>query len=137
MRGFAFAFFIWLMAARPLLGEINQEPLVLDLYAPRTEIRAVLLKHTPIGSSMKEVVKFISTQLRHSGDISKAQRAPTPSRPHAVKTIDLNLGEYYQHLGAVFLTAPMIVRREVDAQWWFNRDDQLIDSSVNKRTSVY
>lgn len=138
MRGAAIVSFVWLIATQPLLGEVN-EPRLVDLYAPRSEIRAVLLKRTPVGSSIKEVEEFISRQLQRSGDVSAVtvQPAQDVSKPRVAKTIRVYLGQYYKHLGAVFLTAPMIVRKEVTAQWWFDRHDRLIEISVDKRTGVY
>ncbi len=139
MRGSTIVSFIWLIATQPLLGEVNEPRLIIDLYAPRAEIRAVLLKRTPVGSSIKEVEEFISRQLQRSGDVSAVtvQSAQDVSKPRVATTIRVYLGQYYKHLGAVFLTAPMIVRKEVTAEWWFDRHDRLIDISVDKRTSVY
>lgn len=137
MRGSAIVFFVWLIAAQPLWGEGNEPRLIVDLYAPRAEIRALLLKRTPVGLSMKEVEAFISKRLQRPGDVSAVTVQPDASKPRAAKTIRVNLGEYYKHLGAVFLTAPMVVHKEVSAQWWFDRHDRLIDISVDKRTSVY
>lgn len=99
----------------------------------------MLLKHTAVGSSIREVEEFISRQLQRSGEVLvvAVQPAQVASRRTAAKTIRVNLGEYYEHLGAVFLTAPMIVHKEVTGQWWFNRHDRLIDISVEKHTSVY
>lgn len=117
----------------------KQRQVIVDLYAPRAEIREMLLKHTPIGSSIEYVVEFISKQLERSGDVSSITVRPASdaSRPHAAKTIRVYLGQYYKHLGAFFLTVPMIVHEEVTAQWWFDRHDRLIDIIVDKQAGVY
>ena len=117
----------------------KQRRVIVDLYAPRAEIRGRLLKHTPIGSSLEYVVEFISKQLERSEDVSAITVRPAndASRPHAAKTIRVYLGQYYKHLGAFFLTAPMMVHEEVTAQWWFDRHDRLIDIVVDKQAGVY
>jgi hypothetical protein len=117
----------------------KQRRVIVDLYAPRAEIRGMLLKHMPIGSSIEYVVEFISKQLERSEDVSAITVRPVndASRPDAAKTIRVYLGQYYKHLGAIFLTAPMMVHEEVTAQWWFDRHDRLIDIVVDKRAVVY
>jgi hypothetical protein len=117
----------------------KQRRVIVDLYAPRAEIRGMLLKQTPIGSSIEYVVEFISKQLERSEDVSAITVRPVndASRPYAAKTIRVYLGKYYKHLGAFFLTAPMIVREEVTAQWWFDGHDRLIEIVVDKQAVVY
>ena len=53
------------------------------------------------------------------------------------KAIRVYLGHYYKHLGSIFLTAPMVVRERVIAQWWFDRHGRLIDIAVDQQASVY
>jgi hypothetical protein len=104
MRGSAIVSFIWLIAAQQLLGEVNQPHLIVDIYAPRAEIRVVLLKRTAVGSGIKEVEEFISRQLQRSGDVSAmtVQPAQDVSKTRVAKTIRVYLGQYYKHLGAGF-----------------------------------
>ena len=40
-------------------------------------------------------------------------------------------------LGAVFLTAPMVVHEDVSARWLFDHHRRLIDIVVDKQTGVY
>jgi len=47
------------------------------------------------------------------------------------------LGQYYKRVGTVFLTAPMVVHEDVNAQWLFDRNGRLIDIVVDKQTRVY
>jgi hypothetical protein len=130
---------VLLLFTQPLLGKAERRRVIVDLYAPRAEIRETLLKHTPAGSSIENVVEFISKQLEGFRDVSEitARSARDASQPRAAKTIRVYLGQYYKYLGAVFLTAPMIVHEEVSAQWWFDRHDRLIDIVVDKPTGVY
>jgi hypothetical protein len=125
-------------------GEPNKTKVTLDLHAPAAEIRAVLLRHTPIESKAADVLKFIATRLERSGDAPlKIDNAPATgsaaeaSHRRGLRRIRVYLGEYYQHPGAVFLSAPMIMRKRVSAQWAFGEHDRLIDIFVDKRTFVY
>jgi hypothetical protein len=127
-----------------VFGAPNETKVTLDLHAPAAEIRAVLLRYTPIGSKAADVLKFIATRLERFGDAPlKIDNAPATgsaaeaSHRRSVRRIRVYLGEYYQHPGAVFLSAPMIMRKRVSAQWAFGEHDRLIDIFVDKRTLVY
>jgi hypothetical protein len=60
-----------------------------------------------------------------------------PSQPRVAKSIRVYLGQYYKHLGAVFLTAPMVVHEDVSACWLFDSHHRLIDIVVDKQAGVY
>jgi hypothetical protein len=113
---------------------------IVDIYAPRAAIRAQLLQETPTGSSIEHVVRFISKRLQNtrSGE-AKITVEPDniPSHPRVAETIHAYLGQYYKHLGAVFLTAPMVVHEDISARWLFDRHCRLIDIVVDKQTGVY
>ena len=47
------------------------------------------------------------------------------------------LGQYYDHPEIIFLTAPMLMQKEVSAQWAFDEHDRLIEIFVDKATEVY
>jgi hypothetical protein len=49
------------------LGGASESRVVVDLHAPRAEIRAVLPRYMPIGSKAPDVLKFTATQLELSG----------------------------------------------------------------------
>ena len=117
----------------------SKRPVIVDIHAPRAAIRETLLKHTPVNSSMAYVTGFISKRLQTSGSISaiKVEPAKAALPAGATNTIRVSLGEYYKRLGAVFLTAPMVVHEDVSARWLFDRNDRLIDIVVEKRARVY
>ena len=117
----------------------SKRPVIVDIHAPRAAIRETLLKHTPVGSSMADVMRFISKRLETSGSISptKAEPAKAALPPRATKTIRVSLGQYYKRLGAVFLTAPMVVHEDVSALWLFDPNERLIDIVVDKKARVY
>jgi hypothetical protein len=127
------------LVAQVVLADATQPQVVVDLRASEPEIRAKLLKHTPVGSSIGNVVEFISKHLKgvQGAPAIAVRPAKDASISRGAKTISVYLGEYYKHLGALFLTAPMIVREEVRARWWFDRHDRLIDIVVEKHTRVY
>lgn len=129
-----------LLAGGAAPAETKAPRVIIDLDAPRETIRAVLLQYTPTGSSIEYVIGFISKRLeRTESGLARITVDPVgiPSQPRVAKTIHVYLGQYYKHLGAVFLTAPMVVHEDVNAQWLFDRHDRLIDVVVQKQGRVY
>ena len=129
-----------LVAFGAALADANPPRVIVDIYAPRASIRAELLQETPPGSSIEKVVRFISNQLQTTrSGVAKISVEPAniPSQPRVAKTIHVYLGQYYKNLGAVFLTAPMVVHEDVSARWLFDRHRRLIDIVVDKQTGVY
>lgn len=129
-----------LVASGSAVADTNPPRVIVDIYAPRAAIRAELLQQTPPGSSIENVISFISNRLQRTrSGVAKISVEPAnlASQPRVAKTIHVYLGQYYKHLGAVFLTAPMVVHEEVSAGWLFDRDGRLIDIVVDKQTGVY
>jgi len=129
-----------LIAPGAALADTNPPRVVVDIYAPRAAIRAELLQQTPPGSSIENVISFISNRLqRPRSGVAKISVEPDniPSQPRVAKSIRVYLGQYYKHLGAVFLTAPMVVHEDVSACWLFDSHHRLIDIVVDKQTGVY
>jgi hypothetical protein len=128
-----------LLIAQSASAETKQLHVIVDIHAPRADIRKRLLKHTPVGSGIGTVMDFVSNQLEVTGSVLDMRvqpaRAPSPSR--GTKTIRVYLGQYYKRLGTVFLTAPMVVHEDVNAQWLFGRHGRLIDIVVDKQARVY
>jgi len=139
MRAAVILFWVLLLIVQSALADAKQGRVIVDLHTPPAEIRQMLLKHTPVGSSVDYVDRFISKQLTvpGSGSTETVQAVVDPSRPRVAKAIRVYLGHYYKHLGSIFLTAPMVVRERVIAQWWFDRHGRLIDIAVDKQASVY
>ena len=137
MRALAILFLALLIVqAAPAEGN---RPVIVNIHAPRAAIREMLLKHTPVGSSIAYVTGFISKRLETSGSFSAIRVEPVKAAlpPSATKTIRVSLGQYYKRLGAVFLTAPMVVHEDVSAQWLFGLKGRLIDIVVDKQARVY
>jgi hypothetical protein len=129
-----------LIASGAALADTNPPRVIVDIYAPRAAIRAELLQQTPPGSSIENVISFISNRLqRPRSGVAKISVEPDniPLQPRVAKSIRVYLGQYYKHLGAVFLTAPMVVHEEVSACWLFDSHHRLIDIVVDKQTGVY
>jgi len=128
---------LWLVQPAP--ADNTSRRVIVDLHAPPAEIRAALLKHAPPGSRIEYVMEFIAKRLEphESSSAITAQPTQDAARPRVAKTINVFLGQYYQHLGAIFLTAPMVVHEEVSVQWLFDRRDRLIDVAVQKQAGVY
>jgi hypothetical protein len=122
----------------------KQSPLIVDLHGRRAEIRAALLRFSPIGSSLETVLEFVSNQLQRSANTPVAVENQPASGPAAdssprrgVKRIRVYLGQYYDHPEVVFLSAPLMMQKEVSAQWAFDQHDRLIDIFVDRRNAVY
>jgi hypothetical protein len=122
-----------------VISGTKEPPVIVDLHAHRGEIRAALLQHTPPGSSVKDVMDFISKQLQHDGATSPVTVEPVKgdSGSRAAKTIRVYLGQYYDHPEVVFLSAPLLMQKEVTAQWLFDSHDRLIDIVVKKQNGIY
>jgi hypothetical protein len=93
-----------LLIVQSALADAKQGRVIVDLHTPPPEIRQMLLKHTPVGSSVDYVDRFISKQLTvpGSGSTETVQAVADPSRPRAAKAIRVYLGHYYKHLGSIF-----------------------------------
>jgi hypothetical protein len=133
-------FSLLLLGSGVALADTNPPRVILDIYAPSTAIRTQLLQQTPPGSSIQDVMSFIANRLqRGRSGVAKIRVEPgkIASQPRVAETIHIYLGQYYKHLGAVFLTAPMVVHEDVSASWLFDRHHRLIDIVVQKHTGVY
>ncbi len=121
-----------------------QSPKEISLQEKRMEIRAQLLKLTPIGSTSEQVRKSIQRNLLHAGETAPPlENHPAGitesdhSGPHGVKSIRLRLGGYLADPAIVLLTAPLISHKEVFAEWAFDKKDHLIEIFVDKTSRVY
>jgi hypothetical protein len=139
MRAWAIFSLTLLSIAEPAWTEIKQPHVVIDIHATRADIRNTLIKHTPVGSSMGTVVEFVSNRLEITGSILDVsiQPAKAAATLPGTKAIRVHLGQYYKRLGTVFLTAPMVMHEDVDAQWLFDAHSRLIDIVVEKQARVY
>ncbi len=102
------------------------------------------LSHTPLGSNIRDVLDFVSKQLQRNEnapvgltDKPADGEAAEHLKQRGVKTIRVHLGQYYDHPEVVFLSAPMMMQREVNAQWAFDKHNRLVEIFVDKRTGIY
>ncbi len=140
------SFIVALAAVGMLAGPLGAEdqPKTLELQQHRAEIRAALLKETPLGTNSRRVLSVILKRL--GGDTEKLPKLENhPSvgpeaekvKERGAKSIQLLLGQYYDHPELVFLAEPMLSQREVTAQWAFDEHDRLIDIFIDKLSNVY
>lgn len=137
----------WGTAVIFLLGQTlcsqGAEPeVIVDLRSHRSEIRAVLLKHTPLKSGTREVIEFISRHLQHNQNASVTVADGSPPvtaelKQRGTKFIRVYLGQYYDHPEVVFLAAPVLMQKEVRAIWIFDQQNRLIDIFVDKTIGTY
>jgi len=121
------------------ISEPKESPVIVDLHAHRGEIRAALLQRMPLGSNVKSVLDFISKQVQQNGGASPVTVEPVKddSEPHAAKSVRPYLGQYYDHPEVVFLSAPLLMQKQVTAQWLFDSHDRLINVVVEKKNGIY
>jgi hypothetical protein len=138
-QGLAFVAGFLFTASGLATSEPKESPVIVDLYAHRGEIRAVLLQRTPLGSSVKSVLNFISEQLQQDKEMSPVTVEPVKdgSEPRAIKSVRAYLGQYFDHPEVVFLSAPLLLQKEVTAQWLFDSRDRLINVVVEKKNETY
>ena len=139
MRALTILSFVFWLMTQPAWSETKQPQVIVDIHAPSVDIRKTLLKSTPVGSDIRTVMDFISNQLQVTGSILDIRlqpaKAPAPSR--RTERVRVYLGQYYKRPGTIFLTAPMVVHEDVNAQWSFDRHGRLIDILVDKQARVY
>lgn len=117
--------------------------MIVDLRSHRSEIRALLLEHTPLKSGAREVVDFISRHLQHDENTpvtvvdGSSPLVTAELRQRGAKFIRVYLGQYYDHPEVVFLAAPVLIQKEVRVIWIFDQQNRLIDIFVDKTTGTY
>src|SRR5205085_9594304 len=116
---------------------VRAEPPI-DVKDHRAEIREALLNYTPIGSTPQDVLKFISERLLHQDEslpLVESHGATGPSAENSpkrgVKSVRLYLGHYLNHPETFFLSAPVLMQKEVTAQWAFDDRNRLIEIFVD------
>lgn len=142
MRHFRFVLAVGLVAmcvAMTTVAQTREATVIVNLHAHRGEIRAALLQHTPFGSSVKDVINFVSKQLQRGGESLPVtvETVKDASQPRVAKAIRVYLGQYYDHPEVVFLSAPLMMQREVTARWLFDSHDRLMDLAVDKVNGLY
>ena len=124
-------------------GQRAERPLI-DPVEHRSEIRAILLKQTPLGSNLADVQRFIGLNFAQSvADAAKIQphgaegelAANSPNK--GVKSLQISLGAYIENPGTIFLTAPLLNEKTVTAQWAFDKNNRLVEIFVDKTTTTY
>lgn len=122
---------------------VRGEPPI-DVRDHRAEIRQALLKYTPIGSGPENVLDFISKRLLQQDESLppvEKHGATGPSAENSarrgVKSVRLYLGHYLDHPEIFFLSAPVLIQKEVTAQWAFDERNRLIEIFVDKDAGVF
>lgn len=139
---FILALLLLCLFQRPLLSEEPTPPV--NVKDHRAEIRAALLRYTPLGSNPRDVLAFIKNRLLQEDDAlpllenhSAIGAAAEQSNRRGTKSIQLELGRYLTHPEVIFLTAPIMMEQEVLAQWAFDDRDRLVEIFVEKKPAVY
>lgn len=124
----------WFAARGADAGKVQIDP-----YEVRAAIRAELLKYTPLGSSTKEVLNFVRTQLQHEGDeVPQVENHPATGELAAksdrkgVKVIKVDLADYLSSPILLTLVVPMPLRSFLTAQWAFDKDGKLIEIFLDR-----
>jgi hypothetical protein len=121
------------------VGCISGEKMSVSLYSNEEEITATILAHTPKGSKLAFVSKFISEDLEYNRIVSPPYKQSTGVRiqdkddPQIINiigehSIDLLLGTY-RDPDRLFLLST-----DVYVQWAFDENEEVIDVFVYKYT---
>lgn len=97
---------------------------------PEEEIRSAILRYTPVGSSIDEVLAFAQKRLKHKYMHDKLlhEKLPSvyerdPNNPEGINQIGVNLGGYGFN---------PFLRTSVYVDWNFDKNDHLKDVVVKK-----
>ena len=127
---------------QPSRGEEPTPPI--NVQEHRAQIRSGLLRATPLGSNARDVLAFIKNRLLRKGDVPpRLENHPAigdtaeQSNRRGTKSIQLEIGRYLTHPEVIYLTAPIMMEREVTAQWAFDEHDRLIEIFVDKKSALY
>jgi len=108
---------------------------------PRTQIRAQLLKYTPLGSSSKDVLAFIKNRLKpDNADKVAIENKPADgqsaesSDKRGTKRIKLVLGPYLTSPGLILLDIPLPLRNTLTVQWAFDKNDKLVEIFLDRES---
>lgn len=133
---FTSAVIILLTSSLVAAASENEKRVVVDRKATEDVIAKQLLKHTPVGTSVTEVMKFVRTELEYSQrTIPKYDprngalfwRIGRGGTQVGAGSITVSLGAYRKKAWSPFSPATV-----VSAGWAFDRKGRLIDIIVNK-----
>lgn len=133
---------ISLGAAKVTAADEKSSPVEIELRNRRVEIRAELLKYTPLGASVDDVLQFLNKRLK-AGNGAKLRIENHPavgataeaSKKKGVQSIQLALGQYLTNPALLLLDAPLPLETNVSVQWAFNREGKLIEIFVDKEVA--
>jgi hypothetical protein len=133
-------FLLLLAALLPFVVPVlagNPEGVVIDPTESRGLIRQEILRHTPPGSTMDQVRKFIKEQLlvnEQPGVIDAPASGPvtTDSGKQGAKSIRILLGRYITNPLLLTLPIALPLSTDVSVQWDFDRDGKLTNVFVEK-----
>ena len=121
-------------------GAADNTPVEINPHDKRAEIRTELLKYTPLGSSSKDVMAFLTKRLLKKGDPEPAIEnhgatgpSADPSKNKGVKSIKLDLADTIANPLLLTLSPPLPYHEALTAQWAFDGDDKLIGLFLDRK----
>ena len=130
-------------SAALLTGQESERSLI-DPVEHRADIRAALLKQTPLGTTISGVQKVIRANFAQTdADVPPVEshgaegEAAVKSPNRGVKSLRLVLAAYIENPGTIFLSAPLVNEKQVVAQWAFDENGRLVEIFVDKTTRTY
>jgi hypothetical protein len=121
----------------PASASDMDHPVVVNPAEAPELVRREILSHTPRGSTIDEVRKFIREQLHVEeqplpGDTPAFSAANGDSGQLEVRNIQVLLERYITNPLLLTLQIPLPLATDVLVQWTFDRDGKLLDVSVEK-----
>ena len=109
----------------------------IDPSESRALIRKEILSHTPRGSTIDQVRKFVKKQLLIEGqprliDAPASGPSTKDSTEKGVKSIRILLGRYVTNPLLIVLPIPLPLETDVSVQWAFDKDGKLLNVFVDK-----
>lgn len=136
MRLLALLLAMLLPAATAALAS-DADTVVIDPTEGRALIRKEILRHTPPGSTVDQVRRFIEEQLQVK-EVPPLQDAPasgpaiTESSKEGERSIQVMIGRHLTNPILLVLPIPLPLMTDVLVRWTFNQNGKLLDVTVDE-----
>ena len=106
----------------------------------RERIREEILKSTPMGCAPEKVIEYLKKQTPEKTptdprieDHPATGSAVQKSGRQGVRSIRVVVGEYFASSALLLMDVPLPIKLQVVVQWAFDKENRLIEVSVEKK----